>query len=258
MTPLRSFCLGSTFLIAGACASGAQVEDTGQTYRGAGGSLDSGVSSGGVYMLSGGSPGSGGGPRGPGGQSNSGGMTADGGMGPGGNSSSGGTGGGDPTDAGSGSGGSSEDDASMAGDGGAMGGDGGATGSGGAMNNCPQGQKFCAGNCFAPNPGIGCGLTGCTGCGAPPTNSFRKCTGEMCDFECNWGYKLNAAGDGCEVNPDAGPPPGSGGSQGAGGSGSGATCTPSDLSKCPICAGPQCCKPDGTCGCNTFWIPICG
>jgi cellulose 1,4-beta-cellobiosidase len=100
---------------------------------------------------------------------------------------------------------------------------GGGVPSGGGAGGCPSNQKSCGGVCVQPNPGIGCNLTDCTPCPAPPPNSNWICTSSVCDFTCNAGYAKQ--GQTCVSSGGGGAPSGGGGTtSGGGGSGGGGTC----------------------------------
>lgn len=119
---------------------------------------------------------------------------------------------------------------------------------------CPGDQKICDGVCVVPGPAVGCALESCNPCPVPD-HASAICTKEICDFECAAGYRRTADRLGCEVVPDAG----AGGNGGAGGSGgTGGSTGACDAASCPACEGTACCKLDGTCGCFTLVLPICG
>jgi hypothetical protein len=179
----------------------------------------------------------------------------------------------------SGTGGSGPDEDSAVDPGGSAGtlGSGGTSGDGGTLGiggtggeettdagadaACVEGQKFCSalppatgGECTAPRPLVGCSLSDCSPCNAPPHNANVICNGEACDFECEQGYVRS--GDQCipmgsgGTAGDAGTA-GTGGSGGAGGTG-GAKCEPTQCAACgPL--GPFRCCLGNTCGCT--WAP---
>lgn len=122
-----------------------------------------------------------------------------------------------------------------------------------AQTPCPTGRKRCTINgteaCVAPDPSIGCGLTGCDRCTWPP-HGYGICNGDQCDFACISGYVRH--GDRCD------PISNDGGSSGGGG-GTGGISLCSRSSDCPAC-GPflGCCVPLlSTCGCWYSVFNLC-
>jgi hypothetical protein len=261
-TPMRHLGLLALALgLAGACANGETIESDDGNYEfnddsgvlgGAGGESGAGAApTGGVATSSGGaSTGSGGAATSSGGVSaGSGGAATSGGA----STSDGGaeSGGASTSSGGAGAGG-----APAAGGSGTASGGGATTGDGGG--GCPDGQKECSAGCMTPNPGIGCGLTGCTPCPEPPADGYATCVSGACGFDCYLTFKKNAAGDGCE--PESG---GGTGGSGQGGSTSGGACQngngPSGCPACTVVQGQKCCKSGGGCGCPIFYIPgTCG
>jgi hypothetical protein len=67
---------------------------------------------------------------------------------------------------------------------------GGSSGASGSVDSgtCSAGQKRCGGLCVLPQPSVGCSLTSCTPCPAPPPNGSGVCVGQTCDFQCLSGY----------------------------------------------------------------------
>jgi hypothetical protein len=182
----------------------------------------------------------------------------------------------------SGTGGSGPDEDSAVvdpgGNGGALGafGTGGEGGAGGTLGaggtggeetdasgdaGCAEGQKFCSalppatgGECTLPRPLVGCSLSDCSPCNAPPHNANVICKNDACDFECEQGYLRS--GDQCIPMGSGGTAgaagtAGTAGAAGSGGSG-GAKCDPAQCAACGP-AGPFRCCLRSTCGCT--WAP---
>lgn len=56
------------------------------------------------------------------------------------------------------------------------------------VNACPSGMKRCGGICAFPSPPLGCSLSDCQPCPAPPVNGMSTCIAEQCDFQCDPGF----------------------------------------------------------------------
>jgi hypothetical protein len=149
---------------------------------------------------------------------------------------------------------------------GAAGQSGGAAGA--DASTCPDGQKLCSGECYAPAPLVGCSLDGCEPCPVNAPNAIAICDGEGCSLECIPGYEPSPSEGMCVPagTGGSGGGGGSGGSAGTGGTGgtggaggSGGSCDPLG---CPTAAcgpaGPfRCCRIDGRCGCTWALGAIC-
>jgi hypothetical protein len=135
---------------------------------------------------------------------------------------------------------------------------GGGTGGSGlcqSVSDCSAGEKCCTppgsgGSasdkiCSPPIAIVGCNASSCMPCPAPQSDGVPTCVNGGCAIQCNPGFHLFRG----NCVPVSG---GTGGSNGAGGSGS--KCDPKTCSSSCGLAGPlPCCTSNGTCGCT--WAP---
>jgi hypothetical protein len=122
-------------------------------------------------------------------------------------------------------------------------------------SGCLSTQKSCDNKCVPPGASYGCSLTGCTPCPSGPAQSFAKCNGETCDFDCLSGYQRS--GQSCVVAAGgAGGGAGGGGIGGPTGSDAGTTtCDGMTCTGCTPVIQAACCKKDGKCGCMYPFAP---
>lgn len=136
----------------------------------------------------------------------------------------------------------------------------GAGGANDAQADCGLNQKRCTigdtSACVAPDPSVGCSMTGCTAC-TWPTGGYGICNGSECDFGCLSGYVKN--GSRCDrVQTDSGTSSGGGG-------GTGGLDRCAKDSDCPACAipfPPGCCIPTLVSGqlvkrCGCLYLVYC-